>query len=76
MAYVQANTGFITSYGGEEVHVVEGDVFDEHHEVVRNNAGYFSPLNVRFAPAPEEATTKRKRVTRAAEVSEDDAAVD
>lgn len=72
MANVQATTGFQTRYGGEEVTVVEGDIFDASHEIVaRTPKEWWAPLNVRFSVAPEEASAKKKRTTVAAKPAPD-----
>ena len=67
MAYVQARTGFVTNYEGREEMVSQGEIFEASHPLVRSNPALFEPMVVRFAARPEEATTKRKRVTKAAE---------
>jgi hypothetical protein len=67
MAYVQASTGFVVNYEGREEMITQGEIFDANHPLVRTNPGLFEPMAVRFAAGPEEATTKRKRVTKAAE---------
>lgn len=56
MALVQAQTGFITKYRGVDETVVEGEIFDDSHPIVRGTPDeWWKPIAIRFAEV-EQAT--------------------
>lgn len=76
MAQVVAKTGFMTNYGGQEVHIVEGDVLDSKHEIVRSTPKeWWGPIVSRFGGGPEEAVSTKKRAAAKPKAA-DDAAED
>lgn len=68
MGLVQATTGFATKHGDDELIIHQGDILDDGHAIVlRTPPEWWEPVPIRFAVVPEEATTKHKRTTKAAD---------